>query len=189
MAAQAMALGRPRAFGALNSRWHERALQAFGAIVVLHWVEHVSQAVQIWVMDYKKPEARGLLGAQWPWLIKSEWLHYGFAIFMLVALGLLLPGFTGRARAFWTVAFAIQVWHFLEHQFLLIQAQTHHNWWGAKAPVSVFQHYWFPGSRPELHLLYNTLVTIPMVVAIYFHMYPPARERKASGDPCSCARA
>jgi len=35
---------------------------------------------------------------------------------------------------------------------------------------------WVP--RVELHLFYNTIVFIPMVVAMYFHMFPPAGERR-----------
>jgi hypothetical protein len=173
--------------GDLNTRWHRPALLGFAAVVVFHWVEHLVQAFQIWVLDYKKPEARGLLGAAFPWLIKSEWLHYGFAVVMLVGLALLLPGFSGRARAFWLVAFGIQVWHFIEHQILFVQAQAHHNWWHSKVPVSVLQHYWFPGSRPELHLFYNALVTIPMIIGVYYHMYPPPKERSQAA-PCACAR-
>jgi len=53
--------------------------------------------------------------------------------------------------------------------------------------VSVLQHYWFPGSRPELHLFYNSIVTIPMLVGLYFHMYPPPQEDHAA-DACTCAR-
>jgi hypothetical protein len=189
MATHAVALGKRTGFSAINTRWHERALQAFGLIIALHWVEHVAQAWQIWVMDRPRPEARGFLGAQWPWLVSSEWLHYGYAIVMLIALALLLPGFKGRSRAFWMLAFVIQIWHFIEHQILLVQVQTHHNWGGAKAPQSVLQHFWFTGSRPELHLFYNTLVTIPMLVAIYFHMYPPKRERAKALADCTCARA
>jgi hypothetical protein len=188
MTAHAVPISNRRVrFGGLNTRWHRPALLTFGAIVVLHWAEHLVQAFQIWVLDYKKPAARGILGQFFPWLIKSEWLHYGFAVVMLVGLALLMPGFTGRGRTFWVIAFAIQVWHMIEHQILFIQAQTHHNWWNSKVPVSILQHYWFPGSRPELHLLYNGLVTIPMVVAIYFHMYPPPKER-SQPTLCACAR-
>jgi hypothetical protein len=176
------------ALGGLNTKWHRRALQVYGAVVVLHWLEHIVQAFQIWVLDYKKPEARGVLGQWFPWLIKSEYLHWGFAVFMVVGLGLLLPGFQGRSRWFWGAAFVIQVWHMIEHQILWQQAQTGNFWWHSKAPVSVIQHYFFPMARPELHLIYNTLVTIPMIVGIFFHMYPPPRERgKASTALCTCA--
>jgi hypothetical protein len=170
----------------LNTGWHERALWIFGAVVVLHWVEHVVQAVQIWAFGYAKPAARGLLGAVWPWLVSSEWLHYGFAVVMLAGLAVLLSGFTGRARAFWIVALAIQVWHLVEHQILFIQAQSHTPWFGAKVPTSVLQQFW-PMARPEIHLVYNMLVTIPMLVALWFHMYPPLSER-GRATACTCDR-
>ncbi len=168
----------------LNTEWHERALLAFGAIVVFHWAEHLVQAFQIWVLHTKKPAARGVLGSVWPWLITSEWLHYGFAVAMLLGLALLARGFSGRARAFWLVAFAIQGWHLVEHQILFIQAQTGTPWFGAKVPTSFLQQA-FPMARPEIHLFYNMVVTVPMLVALWFHMYPPVHER-GRATACTC---
>ena len=40
-------------------------------------------------------------------------------------------------------------------------------------PTSIAQ-LWVP--RVELHLIYNTIVFIPMVIAMYYHMFPPAAE-------------
>lgn len=170
----------------LNTGWHERALWIFGGIVLLHWAEHIVQAAQIWALGYEKPAARGFLGAVWPWLVSSEWLHYGFAVVMLAGLAVLLPGFTGRARTWWIVALAIQVWHLVEHQILFIQAQTGTPWFGAKGPSSVIQQFW-PMARPEIHLVYNMLVTVPMLVALWFHMYPPLHERGRE-TACTCDR-
>jgi hypothetical protein len=178
--------GRPPLLGRLNAEWHERALLAFGAVVLFHWAEHIVQAFQIWVLGYKKPAARGVLGSVWPWLVTSEWLHYGFAVVMVAGLGLLLRGFSGRARAFWMVAFGIQIWHLVEHQLLFIQAQTGTTWWGAKVPTSVLQLAW-PMARPEIHLFYNMVVTVPMLVALWFHMYPPLHERGRTAA-CTCDR-
>lgn len=168
----------------LNAEWHRPALSLLGAIVLVHWAEHITQAIQIWALGYKKPAARGMLGSQWPWLVNSEWLHYGFAVAMLVGLVLLLPGFRGRARAFWILALGIQGWHFVEHQILLVQAQTGHHWFGAKVPTSVLQQFW-PMSRPELHLFYNAIVTIPMIVAMYFTLWPPLHERDGDASDAS----
>lgn len=170
----------------LNTSAHERALWLFAAIVLAHWAEHLVQAFQIWALGYEKPAARGILGQFWPWLVSSEWLHYGFAVVMVAGLALLLPGFAGRARAWWIAALAIQVWHLVEHQILFIQAQTHSPWFGGSVPTSVLQQFW-PGARPEIHLFYNMLVTIPMLVAMWFHMYPPIPERGRE-MACSCDR-
>ena len=63
----------------LNTRWHERALQVFMFIVLAHWGEHLVQAYQIYVMGWPRPKANGILGLWYPWLIKSETLHYGYA--------------------------------------------------------------------------------------------------------------
>ena len=58
-------------------------------IVLAHWSEHLLQAYQIYGLGWPVPEARGLLGYFYPWLIKSEVLHYGYALVMLAGLWLL----------------------------------------------------------------------------------------------------
>nr|WP_239175753.1 hypothetical protein [Actinoplanes cyaneus] len=152
-------------------------------IVLAHWAEHIAQAIQLWGLGWKPPQARGVLGMPFPWLIRSEWLHYGYAILMLIGLFLLRPGFTGRSRTWWTVALAIQFWHHIEHLLLLLQAQTGHHLFGRSVPTSLLQ---LVVPRVELHLFYNTIVFLPMVVAMYFHLRPtPAEIRDI---PCSCHR-
>ena len=106
-------------FEKLNTTWHERALQVFMFIVLAHWGEHLVQAYQIYVMGWPRPKANGILGLWYPWLIKSETLHYGYALVMLIGLWVLRKGFTGTSHTWWMVAFWIQFWHHIEH-FLLI---------------------------------------------------------------------
>ncbi len=164
----------------LNTRWHERGLQIFMVIVLGHWAEHLVQAYQIWVLHWPRPKALGLLGMVWPWLIQTEALHYGFALVMLIGLWIFRKGFTGRSYIWWMISFWIQFWHHIEHFLLIYQATTHHNFWHKPVPCSVLQLF-FP--RVELHLFYNTIVFIPMVVAMYKHMFPAEGE----GNPnCSC---
>jgi hypothetical protein len=181
----ALSMTSPRGFSvaAINGRFHRVALNAFMAIVLAHWAEHVVQAYQVWVLDRPRPAARGVLGQIFPWLVTSEWLHYGYAIVMLVGLFLLRPGFVGRARIWWTVALVIQFWHHIEHLLLLIQAQTHSFFFGGTVPTSVAQVI---VPRVELHLFYNSIVFIPMVVAVYLHLRPNERELKATS--CGCVR-
>src|SRR6202162_5884088 len=88
----------------INSSWHERALQVFMFIVLAHWGEHLFQAYQIYVMGWPRPKANGLIGLWYPQLIKSETLHYGYALVMLIGIWVLRPGLTGRARTWGTVA-------------------------------------------------------------------------------------
>ncbi|MDX6741608.1 hypothetical protein [Actinocorallia sp. A-T 12471] len=167
---------------ALNTRWHKTALGVFGFIVVAHWAEHLSQAYQIWALGWPVPEARGVLGLQFPWLVKSEWLHYGYALLMLAGFIALRGGFTGRSRTWWNIALGIQVWHHLEHLLLLIQATVHSNIADKPVPTSIIQ---LLVPRVELHLFYNAIVTIPMIIAMIVHLRPNPVERAAA--ECDCA--
>lgn len=165
----------------INTRYHRAATWLFMVIVLAHWAEHLTQAFQIWALDWPRPKARGALGMPFPWLVSSEWMHYLYAIIMLAGLFLLRPAFIGRARTWWTVALVLQFWHHIEHFLLLLQALTHSNLAGKPAPTSIAQLV-FP--RVELHLFYNVVVFIPMIVAMYLHLKPTNRELKAI--VCTC---
>src|SRR6195256_2448427 len=95
----------------VNGQYHELALRIFMVIVLAHWAEHLLQAFQIYALGWPVPDARGLVGYYYPWLIKSETLHYGYALVMLAGLWVLRKGFTGTSRTWWTVALVIQFWH------------------------------------------------------------------------------
>ena len=167
----------------LNTEWHERALQGFMVIVLAHWAEHLLQAIQIYALGWPVPQARGILGYFFPYLVTSEILHYGYALVMLTALWMLRPGFTGVSdRKWWTIALSIQFFHHIEHFLLQGQYLLGHNLFGRPVPTSLVQ-LWVP--RVELHLFYNTIVFIPMMVAMYYHMFPPPAE--AGQQQCTCA--
>jgi hypothetical protein len=80
------------------------------------------------------------------------------------------------------VAFWIQFWHHIEHLLLISQAILHHNLMGKPVPYSVIQ-FFIP--RVQLHLFYNSIVFIPMVIAMYFHMFPPQGEEHLAACTCS----
>lgn len=167
----------------LNTVWHKRMLQVFMFIVLAHWAEHLTQAFQVYYLGWPRPQAGGFLGLFFPWLVSSEALHYGYAIVMLVGIWMLRRGFTGTSRKWWTGALLIQFWHHIEHLVLQWQALSHDNWFGSPVPVSFLQMA-FPKSRVEIHLLYNAVVFIPMVIGMYYHMFPPPQEAPAR---CACA--
>ena len=167
----------------LNTVWHKRALNFFMFIVLAHWAEHLAQAYQIHVMGWSRPQAGGFLGLYFPWLVSSELLHYVYAIVMLIGLWIFRKGFTGTSRKWWTIALVIQFWHHIEHAVLQWQAITGHYWFGSPVPIS-FVQLLMPKFRPELHLFYNAIVFIPMVVAMYYHLFPPKGEEVAA---CRCA--
>ena len=176
-------MASPGIYEKLNSVWHRRALHVFMFIVLAHWAEHLTQAYQIYVLGWARPQAGGFLGLFFPWLVSSEILHYGYAIVMLVGLFMFRKGFTGTSRNWWTVALVIQFWHHIEHAVLQWQAITGNYWLSSPVPLSFLQMA-LPKFRVEIHLFYNAVVFIPMVVAMYYHMFPPKGEEQAA---CSCA--
>jgi hypothetical protein len=166
----------------LNHPWHKRALQLFFIIVLAHWLEHVIQAIQVFYLHWPRPESRGLIGHYHPMLVQSEWLHYLYAVIMLFGFILLSRGFTGRSALWWDIALGIQFWHHIEHAALLIQAATKHYMFGSSTPISFIQLF-IP--RIELHLFYNAIVFVPMIVAMIYHTWPPKHEVHAV---CGCSR-
>ncbi|MGH7540509.1 MAG: hypothetical protein ACRELC_05880 [Gemmatimonadota bacterium] len=165
----------------LNAEWHKPALFTFMFVVIAHLAEHLVQAYQVYVLNWPTHASRGVLGQWFPWLVHAEILHYGYALVMLAVLWLLRSGFEGRSYVWWMAAFWIQVWHHFEHALLQGQAIAGHNLFGADVPTSVAQ-LWIP--RVELHLLYNSLVFVPMIVAMAYHLFPPPGEAPAR---CACA--
>ncbi|HEU0179628.1 MAG TPA: hypothetical protein VFV58_35810 [Blastocatellia bacterium] len=172
----------PGFYERINGEWHKPALQFFMFIVLAHWAEHLAQATQIYILHWPVPEARGVLGIWYPWLIKSESLHYGYALVMLIGIWSLRKGFQGRSHKWWMISFGIQFWHHIEHLLLLGQATLGRNLFHSPVPVSIIQ-LWIP--RVELHLFYNTIVFIPMVIGMYYHMFPPEGEEPS--HKCACA--
>lgn len=168
----------------LNSQWHKRALQFFMVIVLAHWAEHLAQAVQIYALGWPRPAAGGVLGLWFPWMVASEVLHYAYAVVMLVGLWALRKGFTGLSLKWWTAALIIQFWHHIEHALLQGQVLFNHNLFGSPIPLSFLQIV-FPTARVEIHLFYNAVVFVPMVVGMYYHMFPPSGEEEHAS--CTCA--
>ena len=166
----------------LNGPWHKRALQTFMVIVLAHWAEHLVQAYQVYGLGWPMHQARGVLGQAFPWLVHSEVLHYGYAVIMLAGIWAFLPGFVGRARTWWLAALVIQFWHHIEHALLQTQAITGHPFFGAAAPTGIIQ---LLVPRLELHLIYNTIVFIPMMIGMYYHLFPSAPE--AARMRCTCS--
>lgn len=167
-----------RAREELNGSMHRTALWLFAAFMAAHWVEHLVQAVQIWVFDMPRPKALGALGEAWPALVRTEGLHYFYAVGMMAVLLLLARGFTGAARGWWIAAIALQAWHFVEHSFLVYQFATGDFFLGKPVQTSFVQAI---VPRVELHLFYNVVVTIPIVVAMLLH------RRSTDRLACTCA--
>lgn len=180
--AMTMSSSYKRFITTINENKHELALRIYTFIVLAHWAEHLVQAFQIFALGWSRPDSRGVLGHFFPWLVSSELMHYLYALFMLIGLWILRSGFIGRSYKWWMASFVIQFWHHIEHLLLQIQAILQVNFWGSKVPVSILQLLY---PRVELHLFYNTIVFIPMAVAMYMHLFPTKDELPA--HRCSCA--
>jgi hypothetical protein len=155
----------------------------FTALMIGHWLEHIFQAYQVYAMHMPRACALGMLGMKYPWLVRTESLHFGFALFTTLGLIMLWRVFvTGKvapdsvyclstferqwgftSRPWWITAFFISVWHLFEHSLLFYQAIAHHNFWGSPVPISVIQ---LIVPRIELHLFYNSLVTFFIAIAM-----------------------
>lgn len=152
---------------------------AFAALMIGHWLEHIFQAYQVYVMHMPRACALGMLGMKYPWLVKTESLHFGFAVFTTIGLLMLWHVYvTGkvasdqifimpRSAPSWMAATYISIWHLFEHSLLFYQAIMHHNFWGRPVPTSVIQLF-IP--RIELHLFYNSMVTVPIAMSMYMMM-------------------
>jgi hypothetical protein len=75
----------------------------------------------------------------------------------------------------------VQFFHHIEHLLLIGQAVLGANLLGRPVPTSLVQ-LWVP--RVELHLFYNTIVFVPMVIAMYYHMFPTGSA--AATQRCTC---
>ncbi len=80
------------------------------------------------------------------------------------------------------MALAIQFFHHIEHFLLQMQSVFGQNLFDRPVPTSLVQ-LWVP--RVELHLFYNTIVFIPMVIAMYYHMF--STPAVAEQQKCTCA--
>ncbi len=85
------------------------------------------------------------------------------------------------ARALGSVALRLRADH-IEHALLQGQVIAGHALFGAAQPTSIIQLF-IP--RLELHLVYNTLVFVPMMIGMYYHLFPSAPE--AARTRCSCS--
>jgi hypothetical protein len=119
--------------------------------------------------------ALGLLGMKYPWLVRTESLHFAFALITTAGLIALWDIFVNGEIAcdctvvhpdtapYWKTAFWISIWHLFEHTLLFTQAVAHKYIFGHKEPTSIIQLF-IP--RVPLHLVYNSAVTIPVLIAM-----------------------
>jgi len=143
----------------------KHGMKIFGAIMIAHWLEHLYQAYQVYVLHMDRMCALGMLGMKYPWLIRTESLHFGFAwltVIMFYVAGVRYFSNT-LAIKFWVAGWIAAFFHLVEHSLLFAQAVSHHYLFGATQPTSLLQ---LLVPRIELHLFYNTIITILMILSL-----------------------
>lgn len=129
-------------------------MKLFLVIVTAHFAEHLAQLFELYVLGFSRMESMGILGLWMPWLMRSEWLHYLYALVMLIGLYWLKREVN---NSWWQRTINLQHYHHIEHLILLTQAIL-----GFKA--TGIGGLWFP--RIELHFFYNAVVMISMAIAM-----------------------
>lgn len=142
-----------------------------------HVLEHITQVLQITVLGMRPQDARGMLS-----VLDAEWIHFGFNTWILVAIAALLVVHP-RLRWLWIAAVA-STWHAIEHAYLLagylatgVSGQP-----GLLASGGLI-FGGLPIARPQLHLLYNLLEVVPLVIAFAVILRGREHPKQAVGDP------
>ena len=152
----------------------------FMGIVTAHWLEHIFQAVQVYILGWPVAHADGALGHIWHGAADNEWIHWGYAAAMLFGLVFLYEysirtSSPPMAQGLWLTTVGMQAWHSMEHTWLLTQFLM------GEKPVS-FGTVWFGIPRMELHLLYNTVITLTMLVALAVRWYQTRPYKATEGS-------
>lgn len=124
-----------------------------------HVGEHVAQMVQLHLLNVPPREARGIFGA-----LDIEWVHFIWNSFVLIAVVLLLTHFRQNRWLWATLVFA--GWHEFEHIVIMSTFLTTGT---AGTPGLLSRGGLISGGtpliRPDLHMLYNVVETVPLVAA------------------------
>lgn len=163
----------------LNRNWHRTAVFILLAIASAHLAEHLVQVGQVFLLDWARPDAGGLLGLVFRGAAENELLHLSYNTLQLTGLILLAPGFrvAPDAGRWWIAALVAQCWHWLEHAFLIVQLATGVFFYGALKQMSVMERL---VPRIELHFAYNLLVYVPTAIAVLLYLSARRRKRGAA---------
>ena len=179
----------PRSTGimaTLNGQRHKLALGLFMVVVIAHWAEHIAQAYQIWGLGWPRPKANGLLGLAVPVAghirvaalrVRAASCWSGCCSCARASSGAAAPG--GRSRSASSSGTTSSTCCCSSRPRPAATSPA-----GRCRPASL--QLFFP--RVELHLFYNTIVFIPMVVAMVLHLRPDRRRARRMACPCARPR-
>ncbi len=124
-----------------------------------HVAEHVAQMAQLHVLGLPASQARGIIGA-----LDLEWVHFGWSLWILALTAILFRRFPWNR---WLLlGLVLGVWHELEHATIL-SAYLSTGVVGTPGLLARggLLGGGLPIARPDLHFLYNAMITIPLVLA------------------------
>ena len=124
-----------------------------------HVGEHVAQMLQLHVLGLPATQARGVLGT-----LDVEWVHFLWSSAVLVATALLVRRLPHNRWLLLTLA--LSIWHELEHVTMLA---TYLRTGVSGSPGLLAAGGLIGGGlpllRPDLHFLYNAMLTVPLFLA------------------------
>lgn len=124
-----------------------------------HFLEHVAQMVQIHVLHVPVEHAHGIISQ-----LDVELVHVGFNTWVLVAAAALATHYRGNTWLW--VTLAVGFWHEIEHAYM--------SWYYLTTGIAGHPGFLAEGgliagglavTRPDLHMLYNVAVTLPLFLA------------------------
>lgn len=123
-----------------------------------HVMEHVVQVIQLRILGLSGEHAHGVVGA-----LDIEWVHFAWNAWVLVAVVALL---LGRQRNGWIwIAAPIAAWHLIEHTILIaLYLTTGIEGNPGLLATGGLLAGGLPLARPELHLVYNLVETVPILI-------------------------
>ena len=131
-----------------------------------HVAEHTAQMIELHVLDLPAAQAKGILG-----FVDVEWVHFLWSTYVLVASAILLRRFPWNR---WLVlAVLLGSWHEREHAVMLAT----YLGTGIAGTPGILARGGLVGlaiSRPDLHFLYNAMLTTLLLLAYRAESRRPA---------------
>jgi hypothetical protein len=129
-----------------------------------HFVEHIAQIIQIYVLNYPPEHAHGIFGA-----LDTEWIHFLWNITLLIFNILLIKKFP-KNIFLWINAVAV-LWHQFEHTYIMWVYLTT----GVSGDPGLLSQGGLilgglPYIRADIHFVYNILETLPLTIAFILQL-------------------
>jgi Cyclic nucleotide-binding domain len=137
-----------------------------GFVQLIHYSEHCIQVIQIHFFGDSPHNSQAIFGT-----LNSEWVHFTGDTFLTIATLVLLKKFP-RNPWLW-IAVPFQILHQAEHTFIMTGYLFQGYPAGGPGLLASPNGAIFGGiglARADLHWIYNTLYTIPLVLALVWEL-------------------